>query len=171
MKKIKNDKYLDKLVLEHDIIRYLKDNGIEFKFIKYEKGEIIIKMDEVINLFQFIVKGNIEIYGVKQDGSMYPKYKEFLMNDNYFLRFVLKSISEKMTAVSSTYSKYNTFEEKLIYYMKEECEDNMITSVENTRFQLSCSRRQIQRVLRKLVDENKIVKMGKGCYRLNINNK
>lgn len=90
------------------------------------------------------------------------------MDDNYFLRFLLKSISEKITAISTINSKYNTLEEKLIYYMKEECKDNMITSVENTRFQLSCSRRQIQRVLKKLVDEEKIIRVNKGCYKLNI---
>lgn len=140
MKEINDNKSLDKLISEKDIIMHLKNQGIEFKLLEYEKGEMIIKMSEITKLFQFVVKGTVEIYGVRKDGTIYPvrhvdeftvlgdveicnsecvsqffveaktnviciaiplnENRELLLNDNFFLRYLLKSLSMKMQQTS-----------------------------------------------------------------------
>lgn len=92
--------------------------------------------------------------------------KESLLNDNCFLRFLLKSVSRKMMMATEFQERGSTLEEKLIYYMKKECDDNIIKGVEHTAFLLKSSRRQLQRVLKKLVEDDVIEKVGKGCYKL-----
>lgn len=92
--------------------------------------------------------------------------RQVLLNDNCFLRFLLKSISGKMILSNEFQARCTTLEGNLLYYMKEECEDNTIKGIEHTAFLLKSSRRQLQRVLKKLVEENVIDKVGKGCYKL-----
>ena len=95
--------------------------------------------------------------------------KDILLNDNYFLRFLIKHITRKLTLFSESQSVFTSLEEKLLNYMENECENKMITSVEKTSFQLRCSRRQLHRVLKKLLEEGRVKRISKGCYRVNNN--
>ncbi len=206
MKEIADKKFIDECIKRNHITSHLKDKGIEFRAFRYECGEIISNMMEVVTFIQFIINGSIDIYYIRYDGTkssvrhidtftvlgdveLYgnkeadffveassevlclalplEKYREKLINDNEFLRFLLKSLSRKFIFFAQSQYRFATLEEKFLYYIKEECEDNMITSVEDTVFQMRCSRRQLQRVLKKLTDEKIIIKTGKGCYRLN----
>lgn len=90
--------------------------------------------------------------------------RETLMNDNRFLRFLLRNLTEKLLRYPQIQESASTLEERLIYYMRCECQDQMIHEVEQTAFRLNCSRRQLQRVLKKLVEKEILVKKSKGCY-------
>lgn len=83
-----------------------------------------------------------------------------------FQRYLLHVISEKFEYLSDAEANSRTLEEKVIFYLRHEAEGQTISGVEKALIQLSCSRRQLQRVLKKLCDEGTIVKLGKGQYQL-----
>ena len=64
-----------------------------------------------------------------------------------------------------------TLKEKVLLYLEKEAPDQTIHSVNEAVIFLHCSRRQIQRVLKKLCEEGKLQKLGRGCYRLAENQK
>lgn len=80
--------------------------------------------------------------------------------------FLLKSLSHKLIQSSQHQADYIDLEDKLIAYMKYNCKNQMITHVENTAMNLHSSKRQLQRVLKKLVADKKIIKIKKGTYQL-----
>ena len=104
--------------------------------------------------------------------------KELLLNDNRFLRYLLNSVTEKLMLYSSSQSNFSTLEESFLSYLSERCPDQTFSGVSiwcvSSRFpqtsisamQLHCSRRQLQRVLKKLLEEGRLVKLSKGSYRL-----
>lgn len=206
MREITDGQLLDKYIEKNHITQHLKDQGLIFRLFQYEDGEMLSNMTDKIKYVQFVVKGAIEIYSIRNDGTSYTvrhvneftilgdvelcenrpsslfveaksrvfclalsfnEYSEMLLDDNEFLRFVIRSLSQKLVLFSESESRFKTFEERFIHYITEECEDNMITSVEKTTFQMRCSRRQLQRVLKKLVEDKVIIKLGRGIYKLN----
>ena len=92
--------------------------------------------------------------------------KELLLNDNRFLRYLLNSVTEKLMLYSSSQSNFSTLEESFLSYLSERCPDQTFSGVEKMAMQLHCSRRQLQRVLKKLLEEGRLVKLSKGSYRL-----
>ncbi|MGN0332491.1 MAG: hypothetical protein ACI4D9_05630 [Lachnospiraceae bacterium] len=92
--------------------------------------------------------------------------KKDLLNDNTFLRFVLHSIAHKMALFSQSEASFTSLEEKLLHFLKYDCPDHQFQGVEATAVHLRCSRRQLQRLLKSLVDKNIIKKTGKGNYQL-----
>ena len=61
---------------------------------------------------------------------------------------------------------FSSLEEKLLYYLQYTCPHNTLTNVEQTAAHIHCSRRQLQRLLKKLTDGGTLIKIKKGCYRL-----
>lgn len=94
------------------------------------------------------------------------KYQKLLLNDNRFLRFVMYSMAHKMAMFAKSEAIFPNLEEKFLHYLKYECKDQQFSGVEDTAFQLRCSRRQLQRILAKLTAEGVISKSTKGTYRL-----
>lgn len=91
------------------------------------------------------------------------KYYDELCHDILFLHLLLKSYSSKLIQASTMNTIAPTIEERLLLYFQTNHE---IRGIEKATHQLHCSRRQLQRVLKKLCDNNKIEKIGKGSYRL-----
>ena len=90
--------------------------------------------------------------------------KELLLNDNRFLRYLLNSVTEKLMLYSSSQSNFSTLEESFLSYLSERCPT--FSGVEKMAMHLRSSRRQLQRVLKKLLEEGQLVKLSKGSYRL-----
>jgi len=99
-------------------------------------------------------------------GISVSRYRKTLEEDVRFLHFLLKSISDKVYLTETLDGPVVSVEEKLIHYLSEECEDGVLSGVEHGALRLRCSRRQLQRVLSSLCEEGRIVKAGKGKYRL-----
>lgn len=89
-----------------------------------------------------------------------------LMEDKRFLRFVLNNLAEKLSAAMPLKAEFPSLADTLVYYLRYECTDHRITSVEDTDFRLNYSRRQLQRVLRELTEQGVLLKEGKGRYKL-----
>lgn len=96
---------------------------------------------------------------------LYP-LKDTLLNDNTFLRFLLRSVSYKLALFARSETAFSSLEEKLLYYMEHECPDHQFQGVEAVAIQLRCSRRQLQRILKSLSGRQVIRKVKKGTYRL-----
>lgn len=112
------------------------------------------------NLFSETVKEVLCI------GIYIPQYREILENDISFLRFLLSSVSSKVYLTSASDSPEISVEEKLFSYMKKECAENILDGVEHAALRLQCSRRQLQRVLRDLCEQGRLVRLGKGRYKM-----
>lgn len=89
-----------------------------------------------------------------------------LENDPVFLRFVLGQLAGKLSLSAVMTVSAQTLEEKVLFFLGKVQADHTISSVNQALQALHCSRRQLQRVLKKLCDESLIVKMGRGRYRL-----
>lgn len=90
--------------------------------------------------------------------------REVLEEDNRFLRFLLDTMAQRMTLSMHIRSDMNSAEEALLAYLRWRCPNKTITNVSETAFHLNYSRRQLQRVLKSLVEEGILEKKGKGCY-------
>lgn len=97
--------------------------------------------------------------------------KETLDKDVKFLHVLLQSLVMELVSDSKSEVETPTLEDRLLFYFEKVFENHQLSGVEAATVQLRCSRRQLQRVLRKLCDEEKIVRVGKGKYRLNIRNR
>lgn len=91
---------------------------------------------------------------------------EVLENDPVFLRFVLRQLAGKLSLSAVMTATAQTLEEKVLFFLRKVQSDHAISSVNQALQALHCSRRQLQRVLKKLCDEGLVVKTGRGCYRL-----
>lgn len=89
--------------------------------------------------------------------------QERLHQDVRFLHTLLQSISEKFDLCLNAELIFPTLEEKVLRHL-EALSDHTIRNLEETALYLKCSRRQLQRVLKKLCENEMIQKTGRGQY-------
>lgn len=94
--------------------------------------------------------------------EMDEKYKK----DCLFLQCLLTSLSTKLIQASHFQADYGTLEEKVMAYMKYYCHQQTLTHIEKTAMNLHCSKRQLLRILARMCQEGKIIKLKKGTYQL-----
>lgn len=94
------------------------------------------------------------------------KYRKQLDCDLRFLHMLLESYAIKIKTFSMIDMSTSTLEERLLLYMQHIWPLGELDGVESALLQLRCSRRQLQRVLKKLCQEGRVIKIGKGKYRL-----
>ena len=97
--------------------------------------------------------------------------KEVLDKDNRFLHFLLDTMASRLALSMHIRTIDTSAEDVLLAHMRWRCPNHTITSVEETAFHLNYSRRQLQRVLKKLTEQGVLEKLGKGTYRLLKNTK
>ena len=83
-----------------------------------------------------------------------------------YLRFVLRQLAGKLSLSAVMTVSAQTLEEKVLIFLRKVQADHTISSVNQALQAFHCSRRQLQRVLKKLCDESLVVRTGRGCYRL-----
>ncbi len=93
-----------------------------------------------------------------------------LQQDVRFLNFLLDTMSTKFAGTSMELVGFSDLRERLLYHIRYECPNQVITSVSQTAFRLNYSLRQTQRVLQELIKEGLLKRKGKGCYSLTENN-
>lgn len=90
--------------------------------------------------------------------------RQELESDVRFLRFLSDQLALKLEMSVKADLIAPTLEESFLAYL-EELPDHTMHGVNNTLVKLHCSRRQLQRVLKKLCDRGDIQKIGRGCYK------
>lgn len=125
----------------------------------------------IIGDFEFSNLGLSPFYAEAADtciciGVSVKQNKEKLDHDVTFLHCLLTSYADKLRMFNFIDSSAQSLEEKVIRYLSHIAPQKEINGTEKTALALRCSRRQLQRVLKKLCDENKLEKIGRGHYRL-----
>lgn len=123
-------------------------------------GDVELCSEKNSPLFSEVIK-DLLCVGISITGN-----RELLWNDVRFLQFLLSSVSSKIYLTRMADAPAVSVEEKLLHYMREECENHVLEGVEHATLRLTCSRRQLQRVLKELCEQGEIQKIGKGKYRL-----
>lgn len=126
-----------------------------------------------------ILLGDIEFSGIEREqyyteaaetviclAIPFQENRSLLEKDPLFLRFVLTQLAEKLSLSSRMDVVTQTLEEKVLFYLSNVQSNHEITSVSKTLQVLHCSRRQLQRVLKRLCEDNVLIKKGRGCYKL-----
>lgn len=92
--------------------------------------------------------------------------RTILENDPIFLHFVMGQMADKLSMMAKIELAVQTLEEKVLLYLKDIWPNHEITSVNTAMMSLHCSRRQLQRVMKKLCEDGLLEKYGRGRYRL-----
>ena len=93
--------------------------------------------------------------------------RDTLFQDLKFMQYLVTRMSYSIYMLTNTIAYINySIEDRLIHYAKYMCPDHTFSGMELTAKNLQCSRRQLQRVISKLMAENKLIKIGWGTYRL-----
>lgn len=90
-----------------------------------------------------------------------------LEKDCDFLMYLLRNACRIKVLSARNRVVLPRLEERLLYYMETECAHQAFTGMDGTAAKLQCSRRQLQRVVKKLEEQGVLVKRGKGRYQLN----
>ena len=208
MREIRDRNLIEKWMEDCGVRKHFDTPGLEFRAVIYERGEMVLSPEAMMEDILFLADGTIYIYGIREDGTMRPitsiasrkgtallgdmefckgtasplcveartqtvflvlsvsRYRALLEKDNTFLHLIMRSLAEKLEMFASMEATASDIEGRLMFYMRELCRGGELRGVEAAALHLRCSRRQLQRVLRKLMEEGKITKTGKGRYRL-----
>lgn len=93
------------------------------------------------------------------------KHRAILERDPVFLSFLLNSVSEKLTMTTAYILEPEDLRDRTIYYL-EHADNRTLHGVASAASYLNCSKRQLLRILNSLQAENRVVKTGRGTYRL-----
>lgn len=93
-------------------------------------------------------------------------YGEMLNRDVKFLHYLIRSLSKKVYLYTDMDFPAISLEERVLAHMKRLERNQTLRGINEASLQFQCSRRQLQRVLKKLCDEGIMVKVKKGEYKL-----
>lgn len=204
MERIYDVAQIEQWVTEQKIRDFFDTKDLVFHAYRYEKGEYLTSPNKRLEELLFVVRGAIQIYGVRDDGGVAPvnqtdrptvigdlefstqgdtlffvetqtpvicvalpvgKYRKQLNSDLRFLHFLLQSYAEKIQLFGFDLAA-STIEERVLAYMKKNQPHHELKGISTAVLQLRCSRRQLQRVLKKLCETGQVEKLEKGRYRL-----
>lgn len=129
---------------------------------------------------QFGLLGDMELCGVRFENNYQEalttvhsielplsKVKSQILDDNRFLRYLLyRGVKRHVQMTKPELVHSTSVEKRLLHYLEYESNDHSFSGVEAMAFRLRCSRSQVQRALKALVQNGKIQKTGKGKYKL-----
>ena len=94
-------------------------------------------------------------------------YRNVLWNDLKFMQYMVSRMSESIyVATAMMEGIRDDIESRLLTYVKNYCTDNTFTGIELTAKRIRCSKRQLLRVISRLVEEQCLEKIGRGTYRI-----
>lgn len=168
-----------------EIMNYKRPLNKYLKFIV--SGEIslysIMEDGEQFTGFKgpfFGLLGDLELCGIKMENNYQEaittvhsielplnKVRSQILDDNTFLRYLLYRIVKRHVQMTKPELVHSTsVEKRLLHYLEYESTDHTLSGVEAMAFRLRCSRSQVQRALKTLIQHRKIQKTGKGKYKL-----
>ena len=87
MERIRDPEKLKALLDRSGVGQYFDTPGLEFEGFRYRKGEFLSVPDDPDQYLQMIVKGNVSVYFIREDGSSYSlgfNEGRFLLGDMQF---------------------------------------------------------------------------------------
>ena len=92
------------------------------------------------------------------------QYQSKIENDPKLLKLLLRSVVQKIAIISDMLYETSNVQSRVLLYLENETKDHTIRGVEQLSQHLNCSRRQLQRVIKKMVDDGILEKKKKGVY-------
>lgn len=92
--------------------------------------------------------------------------REVLLSDSLFLQMLCQSLTAKLAAITALNAAPGSLSQRVLSYMRYKCQGGVLKGLEREAFHLHCSARQLQRILNQFEQQGKVVKIGKGAYRL-----
>ena len=205
LRRIRDKKQVEYWLQKGHIRENFDTENLPFSVCRFEKGEYLTRQGGRLAELLFLIEGEVQIYGIREDGSVTPvnrheapvllgdaefvmggasslftearttvicaalpmePYRAELDRDVKFLHLLLRSYAGKFHTMATLEASAKTIEERVLLYMRHVCPNGEIGGIETALLLLRCSRRQLQRVLKKLCEENTVEKVGKGKYRL-----
>lgn len=182
MKYIHDEKLLERLLIQEGIIEHFETSGLDFRLVEYEKGELICAPGRPLEDILFTVRGTVQVYGLREDGKWLPVFyteavedllcvslpiernREALERDCVFLMYLLKCINSMVVTYTLIGHREHSVEERVLTFLRDVQPDHTLHSINQGLLQFHCSRRQLQRVVKRLCDEGKLKKLKKGVY-------
>lgn len=143
---------------------YLDENGVR-------RNVVVMDGEGLLGDMEFAI-GNIPIFytealtPVTVIALPIEENRSKLEKDCRFLMYLLRQASMIKIFVSRYSVVLPRLEERLLYHLQNECPHQTMIGMENTAVKLKCSRRQLQRVVKKLEEQGRVKKQGRGCYQL-----
>lgn len=172
--KYKRGEFIRQPMENSDVFHFIVEGKVSIYFIREDGSKYSLASSD-----SFFVLGDMELLettaskafaealtDVTSVGISLSRYRSQLTKDKRFLYFIVQTLSQRIATLASAAGSQTTLSEKVLNHMKYHCEDQILSGLERTSFQLHCSDRQLQRILNDLVLMNKIKKCGKGKYRL-----
>lgn len=205
LRRIRDERQAEYWLQKGRIRENFDTKNLPFSVCRFEKGEYLTTQGGRLSELLFLIEGEVQIYGIREDGSVTPvnrheapvllgdaefvmggasslftearttvvcaalpmePYRAELDKDVKFLHLLLRSYAGKFHTMATLEASAKTIEERVLIYMQHVCPNGKINGIETALLQLRCSRRQLQRVLKKLCEEGAVEKIGKGKYRL-----
>lgn len=94
------------------------------------------------------------------------KNRRRLEGDCRFLMYLLRQASQIKILTARNQVVLSGLKERFFYHLKYECPNQMTAGMDRTAAKLSCSRRQLQRVVKELLEQGVLEKRGRGAYQL-----
>ena len=112
----------------------------------------------------FFVEATSEVYTV----ALYTEhYREELLNDPVFLRFVCRNLAHKLRSATETTTRIELKDRMSLYIDRLE-PGAAITGISSLARQLSVSERQLLRVLKRFCEEGILLHEKSGVYRVSL---
>ena len=157
---------------ETDRLLFLVQGTVAIRSIRPDGSEYVLTSGD-----RFSMLGDVE-FVTKKPPAFYAQastpvlaltlslgtYAPVLEQDVRFLRFLLRSITEKLEQSARAETVGGTLEDRLLHWMNFRCPDGKLTKIGETAVLLHCSTRQLQRVLRHLTETGVLRRTGKGVY-------
>ncbi len=156
--------YLKFMVKGSIRVYYLREDGN--MFVIYQGND-----QGLIGDFEFLINNDNKQYHealttLHSIELFLPPIKETLLDDKKFLRYLLNQISQRYSDFQNISIYHHTTVETQILHYLEQSPNHSLNGIEAMAFYLKCSRSQIQRALKSLIQKDKIKKIGKGQYKL-----
>ncbi len=96
----------------------------------------------------------------------FAEKRALLLQDRKFTQYLLQNLTEVILTFTLIGRAGQPTEEKVLTFLRLIQPDHTLHSIQGSLMQFHCSRRHLQRVVKKLCCEGKLEKIGKGKYRL-----
>ncbi|MGI5958130.1 MAG: cyclic nucleotide-binding domain-containing protein [Massiliimalia sp.] len=159
-----------------DCLLFLVEGSVQLYTLHQNGSKVAVGMDSALKLF-----GDMEFCTGKPSAFFVEamervvclalpiqEYRQELYEDVKFLRYLICLLSEKVLFHTDLAFSSPVLEDKVMLYLFNVNPEHEIRGIEAAALRLRCSRRQLQRVLKKMCDNNQVKKTGRGKYQLNL---
>lgn len=74
MQTLSDARLLSEMLQSRGILDRFDTRGLDFRLVRFRKGELLVAPFRPMDTFYFLVRGRVNIYGLREDGSSFSVY-------------------------------------------------------------------------------------------------